>query len=467
MIENLPCGICNQTEFINGVEFESRTYDYADSTFIRSLAFTGSDMISGGHMTVIDDIVSRQRLFREDLHFYFQSPATGGKSALECGPFDPQSPDRETDESWLSPQYHYMELAICYKKLIKTWKQSQLRPGIARAEENTSLNDWVMMKMLESGNRNYDHLIWKGDYGSGDQQLSHFDGLIKKIFNRLNTAATHEETFQFTGLQAGDSIEGLVAGVTINVPFDTDNDTTVANLAADLIAVQDPYGNAVFTIGVAGDTVTVTNNKVASFNRVSLFVTDGTGVDFLCNQANNAGNGTLVYNEVIPVSGRKAPVSIPLTTLTKNNIIDQMEALYLQVNSQNCEIFDYNPTLHISKHAYGLLQAALVDLGVGALSDVFSEFGRKTAPFDFNIHETRYLPNDAMVLMDNGNAFFGTNLLADHNDIKTWVDNDCQQVRMRAEMTGGVGIGNYGEVACNFDGAAWTFLADEPFDSPQ
>lgn len=459
----LPCGVCNQTHVINGVTFEDRTYDVSDSTFVRALAYTQSKTIENGSVTTLEDVKTKRRLYREELIVDFQSEATGGKSAEECGPFDPQDARREVEESWISPQHMYIELSLCYKKLVKSWKQSQLKRGAARSEDDTSMNDWVLQSILKGSNKSIDKLIWQGDYKSADTSIAHHDGFQKKIFNKLGTIEYHTEEWSFSGILAGDHIEGRVGGTDIDIAFSTSNDVTVDDLVTALAALTDNEGVALFTVSnPTAPVVRLVNAKGNTENDAEFYVTDGTGVDYLCNAANTAGAGAVAYTLVTDIQGNVIPIAIPWVTLTKGNILDQLELLYTTVNSTNSDIWDLDPDLHISTHAAGLLNAALTDKGVGALADLYRDFGKKTAPFGFNIVPNNNIANDALILFDSKNAFWGTDLISDMNEVEMWVDKKCQTVDFRLEMKAGVGIGNYGEVACNFDGAGFVYNAAEP-----
>ena len=176
----IPCGTCTKTDLIGGMELETRVYGLEDAKILRALSYVDAKMVN--FMTEMPDVKCRERIYREELRFKFQSKATGGRGAKDCGPFKSAGERRKPTDKYVKSFYVYIETALCYKKLIGTYKQAILKKGATKSETNTGLNDFVMSSMIRDANRQTDQLILLGDYGSADDILSHYDGLLKKVY---------------------------------------------------------------------------------------------------------------------------------------------------------------------------------------------------------------------------------------------------------------------------------------------
>src|SRR5690606_6873479 len=107
--------------------------------------------------------------------------------------FDPHGKIDIVTNKCISTNFLYVETAICYKKLVGSFKQGLLKAGQLFSEENDALNDRVVGEVIKSNARQTDRLIWKGDYKSPVDDITHYDGLIKKTFQAIGAATNHTQ----------------------------------------------------------------------------------------------------------------------------------------------------------------------------------------------------------------------------------------------------------------------------------
>ncbi len=464
----IPQGICEGTVVIQGEQLENRKYSLADATELRALFFADAPTIREGYITMHFDVKagSYKRIYREEFDSEFESSATGGRNFDECGGFVSKGDYSKPTDKYIKGHYLYREYSLCLKQLLGKWKQGILARGANRIEEQTtSLNDWLMEKDIRNANIQIEELIWKGDYKCGVKKLAHFDGIIKKLFQATGASVAHVERWVFSGLASGDVIEGFAGGVPINVPFNTDNATTVADLATALSALDNPYtGSPIYTVtNTPAGTVTITANVAGTPNNVSLAVTDGTGVD-RCYNSLVAGTGTFVYTEVTANVEGDEPIMIPYTVITASNVLSEMEKLYTAVANvdtqkgrgllQNPNMRLFVPTAVLKFYELAVKKIATDTSGI---QGIFTEGMVVGLP---------YLPPNVMIMADPANLHFATDLISDMEDIDVWSEKKEQLIYFRSEMVGGVQIDRFSEVACNFTGAPFSFQPAQPETPP-
>ena len=183
-----PDGNCTDSTMVSNYTLYAKQYDHSDSIILRALSVYGSKMLEGGYITVITNVKDKQPLYRDEINISYKSSANGGRSGTSCGPFDPSGAIDIITDKCIHTFYLYMEVAVCYKSLVGSFMQKMLTPGQSGQEENDALNDRILDEVMKQGARQTDLLIWKGDQGSANDVLTHFDGLIKKTFQRTKRA---------------------------------------------------------------------------------------------------------------------------------------------------------------------------------------------------------------------------------------------------------------------------------------
>lgn len=465
----LPCGETTSKELIGGMELETRVYGLEDAKILRALSYRDAKMIN--YMTQMPNVKCKERLYREELRFQFQSAASGGRGAKDCGPFKSSGEYRKPTDKYVKAFYVYIETSICYKKLIGTFKQSKLKAGAGKSEENTSLNDFVITSMLRDANRQTDQLILMGDYGSADPVLTHYDGLLKLAYQAVAAGgAAAKNTYTFAGIVAGDYIQIRAGGQVLTEAFDTDLATTVDNAVAALAAINGYDGVATYT--VTNPTDPEMGVESSSPNRpvdIEVWVTKNAGFDE-CGAPITAGTGTVAITVDQKVdTANDTPMSIAYQAVTHNNAIDIAASIADELGARNTGVFSDdaldmdNFFIHVSPRVMGTLRIAHTKLtgtgGANKLNEMQSE-----QIFGLNFVEQNTMPDNIFFGSEKANLFFGTDLASDIGEVDVWSDKNCQEVRMRMEARQGVQIDRLRDVLVNFTGLTWTFQTAQPMD---
>lgn len=131
------------------------------------------------------------------------------------------------------------------------------------------------------------------DWGSASDQYAAAESIAQQspsvnsfyIIKRDATVARVSSLVKSDAFTAGDEITGFVNGITINVPFDTDNDTTLGNLAT-AIAATDGIASAVAS---APDTINITADPDYPIE-ISLAVSGGSNTVTFTNTVTTEGH---------------------------------------------------------------------------------------------------------------------------------------------------------------------------------
>ena len=270
-------------------------------------------------------------------------------------------------------------------------------------------------------------------------------------------AVAQVERWVFTGLAAGDHIEGYAGGVKIDITYATSQTATLTALGTFLSTnVLDPFtGDPLYTVAVTGgNTVTITSNRAGTPNAISLAVTNGTGVD-RCHNAKNKGIGSVAYEEVTANKRGDSPILIPYTTITQNNVLAELEKMYVAISSTNPDLLENpNAKLHVSRHVANMINLATKNVsnqirGVQSIIDTSM------------IVAQPYLQGSIMFFGARENLHFGTDLISDLGSIQQWVSIDDQEVRFRAEVMQATQIDNFREIFANLENAPFEFQAPQ------
>lgn len=455
----IPCGTCIGESLVNGDVFVSKTYGLEEAMELRALFYAGAVTIQNGWITVHQNVKAegRARIYRLEYDSSFSSPANGGASHNECAPFKPTGKIKKPTDKYIRGFSLKREQELCYNQFYGTWKQDLMNPGANYTEQNTFMNDWLLEKEIRNANIQIEKLIWNGDYKSADDTITHFDGIVKKLFQAIGaTSVAQVDRFDFSGLTAGDHIEGFVGGVAIDIPFNTDNNTTVGDLVTALTALEDPFtGDALFTVAnTPASRATVTANTAGRPNNIVLKVTDGTGLTN-CYDPNNAGTGTVTYTLVTENEEGDEPITIDYAVITVSNVLSEMEKLYTAISVKDMEngrglLSNPNSRLFVSRHIFNMYNLAVAKIATDT-SGIQGVFTRDVlAPLP-------YLPANVMVFASPENLHFGTDLINDYGDIRIWDNADCETVRFRGKFVAGVQVDRFSEVACNLENAPFSF----------
>lgn len=457
-----PDGNCTDSTMVSNYTLHAKQYDYDDSIILRALSVYGSKMLEGGYITVITNVKDKEPLYRDEINISYKSSANGGRTGTSCGPFDPSGAIDIITDKCIHTFYMYMEVAVCYKSLVGSFMQKMLTPGQLGQEENDVLNDRILDEVMKQGARQTDLLIWKGDQGSANDVLTHFDGLIKKTFQAASSVIYNSLKFTFAGtLGAAEFLEIRFGGQVHSEAFDTDTPTTIANLQAWIAAQTDgTSASPLATVSFNGvDELTITSNFKRYQLEVNIRSTDGTGID--CKDT-----GSVVVTEEVLQAFHvgDAPLLTPYTPITSANVLEELEKIYLKAAIENPTLISQDDFIvHVSPKVWAHLVVASVKM-TGAFTGI-NGTQDNPMPFGMRIVEQPGMEGtDIIFASRTSNLFFGTDLVSDMMSTESWINKDCQEVRMRHETRQGVQIDRYDEVVANLQGAPFAFQAAQPED---
>lgn len=438
-------GKVSSTTTIEGrYQYESKVYPHEDALIIQKATFAQAQILAhqplegevstsaadeqAPFVTFHDNIKAgtKQRLYREEVKSDGWYSEVTGYAADLCG-FVGGSTRREVQiDKFLGAKLVRQEEELCMAKLIGTWKQGLLNAGYFNQEEPVILSDEVIYAMMKENIIGIDRHAWRGDYKSADTRFAHTDGFIKIAVDALATAKQEIFTLTFSGLQAGDSIEGKVAGQVFKVDFDTDTDTTLDALETVLEAYVDGYGNAVFPVAAHAAGVMTVETQSTVRSHIHLTVTDGTGIEQCPDGSVKplvAGNGTVAFAITQEAAGGSAPIGIDKVTITASNVKDRLRELFAAISGTKPELLDadFGANLFVSNNVWNMLELALSDETTAYTG---SPRGLKNQRefMGFNIVKMNYLPANEMFFARPEDLHVGTDLVSDVFEIRTGME---------------------------------------------
>ena len=457
-----PSGNCTKETLVGKYTLYDKEYTIDDSIILRALSVYSAKMLDGGYMTIINNVKDKQPLYRDEIRVRYKSAANGGKEGNQCGPFDPDGGIDLITNKCIHTFFLYVETAICYKQLVGSFQQRLLKAGQLFQEENDSLNDRVIDEIVASNGRQTDRLIWKGDYKSPIDDITHYDGLVKKTFNAMGAAVNHSMQYDFTGTLGGaECIELQYGGQYESFPFDTDTATTIGNVAAYLTALTHPITlQPLLTVAFNGtDQITLVSNFPNLRIEMTIQSTDCDGIT--CSAS---GAVAIVETELVAYEVSDAPLTIPYVPVTTSNVLKQMELIYMKAAGEHPDLSIQNDFfIHVAPKVWAALKAASMNL-TGAFNGV-NGMNENPKPFGLRVVEQPGLVGcDVIFASRTSNLFFGTDLESDMDNTQIWIDRDCQEVRMRHESRQGVQIDRFVDTVSNLEGAPFVFQAPQTED---
>lgn len=460
-----PTGICTKTHILGNYAMYDKTYTVEDSILLRALSVYSAKMLDGNYMTIIPNVKDKVPLYRDEFDMRYKSPANGGRGRDECGEFDNEGSVNIITNKCLHVFYMYMEASICYKKLIGSYQQSLLRPGAGNTEENTALNDRVLDSMVRVSQKTIDRLIFHGDYKSHNDELSHFDGLIKKIYQAIGQGENQTYKVCFTkDMVDGDCLVGHFGGHEFEIQFNTDKETTISDFLAFLSGLQHTITcQPILTASYDGDcTVTVVSNYDMMKMQMTIDIKKCEETVTGCCIKDEKGEGCVTIKETVYYRFVDKPIVCPNVPISAGNVIQELTKLYLKAAAENPDLMKEDDFyIHVSSHVFACLQVAQMQL-TGAFMGINGMPNMNPNPYGLKIVEQPGLERSFMIGTRTSNIFFGTDLMSDMMNTDQWVDKDCQQVKFRHEIMAGVQIDRFSETVSNLDCMTLKFKPAQP-----
>jgi len=218
--------------------------------------------------------------------------------------------------------------------------------------------------------------------------------------------------------------------------------------------------------------------SVVSESETKICVTSECGVpisirfDFYSDSDHcSSGNGRMCKKVKQKFVKCDKPISIPYTTITKDNVLDEICKLVEAIESADCgedteNLFDApDGYLHVSSKVYAAAQLAQT-----RLQGQFVGVGSAPAPVVFGLRLIKQpkLKGSTMIYAETSNLHFGTNLMSDMNSSNAmiWVDKKCETVCIRLGTWQGIQIDKFCRIATNLCGLPDNFCADQPEGQP-
>lgn len=467
-------GRCTETHTIEGrYKFEDKVYPYEDAVMIQKATFAQTQILAHNRLegevstSAADDQApfvtfhtgikagTKVRLYRDEIVSNGWYSEINGYGAEQCG-FVGQSTRREVQiDKFIGAKKVRQEEELCMSKMIGTWKQGLMGAGALREGEEVFLSDEILYAMIKESMIGIDRHAWRGDYGSADSRYMHTDGFIKIAVDATATAKAAIVTHAFTGLQAGDSIEGMVGGQSFKVDFDTDTNTTLDALVTELESYEDIYGNAIFPTVAHNNAglLTVTGQKAQQY-QLKFVITDGNGFD-LCPDGSltpkAAGNATVTTTVTQEAAGGNEPISIDLVAITSSNVKDRLRELYSAISSTKPELLDpdFGGTLFVANNVWNMLELAL---SVETVAYTGSPAGLKNQRqfMGFNIVKMNYLPPNEMFYARAADLHVATDLVNDVTEIMQGYDPKCGTAWFKNAFSLGFQISETANIAGTF-----------------
>lgn len=355
----------------DGFAFQSKTYDREDAELIERAGFARAQVFAS---TPLAGSVDQGG---EDAAPQIATPKMGLKPGMQYTVYAEEYTSEWQGEldGWLSNSCIFAPKAIkrvietertlcvkkvhqatdlCYKELLETRLQDRLLAGSKGEDDTDFLNQVVLDTFIETNHINIDRHAFQGDYGAADNAISKVDGWVKQLVQATGTSQGQIIDYVFTGDLTGLTIMGQVGGDTFFVPFDTDADTTIINLVAQLNTYYERRkGRKLFkTVAVGGTSRTVRVTAWEGYSIV-LDMVIGTGADgfYRCPsehilKANTPpSDPSAIYmtaTEIQAAVAALSPISVDLVSVRADNVMQLFDDFYDAINNTDSSMLQPN-----------------------------------------------------------------------------------------------------------------------------
>lgn len=466
-------GKCSGTDTVKGFQFENKVYPIEDAIKIMRDTFMQTQILShqnidgevsigfdpqGGYVTFHEGIKAgtKVRLYRDEFLSKGWYSEVDGYCAETCG-FIGGSIRREVQiDKFICTKKVRQEEEVCIEEVINSWQQGRLGLGALRGQEDIFLSDEIMYAMIKQNIIGIDRHAWRGDYGSSDYRYKDVDGYIKIAVDAMTSDLPAIMRHTFSGMVAGDHIEGLIGGKLFDVPFNTDIATTLGDFETELESHTDALGKAIFpTVTVNGGSSYIeVTGQVAEQYDLKFAITDGSGIQ-LCEggviEAVVAGTGTVVNQVIQAAKGGNAPIGIDLVNIVPGNVLDRIKELQKQIAAKKPQIKDeaFGANLFVSPNVFEALQMALLEQ-TEQYTGTCGPMPGCTTVLGFNVVKMNYLPMNEMFYARPDDLHMGTDLLGDVDEIRQGFDPKCGTGWFKQAFSLGFQISETGNVAGTF-----------------
>jgi len=451
--------------------FECGSYTIEDSRKLRARMTLLSDTLSGSinGANYVNQIITPEdkvRMYSENYErvAVFKAPQDT-RGLHDCGPFQPQKlKPRYVEDRFLHMYPLEMELAFCLPKFFPTWKKNMAtNSGFRNRWRNPGFLPWLTNEVvMNNAQLQLDYLLMRGDYGSPIKYLSQFDGIVKKIYNYSVTYIPEVVQINVPAMGAGDIMHLAVGGQTTDIAFDTDQATTVGNIVAWLNTLLDQVSNEpYYSITTnSNDTIWVSEKDRGWGVYVQAYVdqnatyswqsTDESCVAGLAEIAQTAGN-------------RHSPIKDDWGPITKDNIWDWMCEFFYMALGYFDEMSGPDPDQIVVFVSEQFIR--MKDLAVTNMTRAF----RGVDEIRNKILGIQFIPNKRLKGSEYfatwaGNLQYATDLVSDFGTVRTWFNEDCEELRMKMRGKAGVDILYPGEFITNIPCLQYNFQPIAPKD---
>lgn len=419
--------------------------------------------------------------------FKTQSRGGGGISKYDCAT-DYQIPEMIRHDKLGYTELCYVHYKGCPKKLINTELQEMVFKNNAFSDAydtNNSLSDALLMAARNTVSETVQYVDIIGVFGSADEKANQYDGILAQAYWAYTSYAyfhTIEYTVDETELITGTYVHAKYAGLTIDIQFDStqdsDPDLNRYKTRAEVYAALVNWLNNEVTTASGRKYVDATyiNNKIIVASKwteatvnLQFFVDSNETVESWASCEKYTGVSANTLQGAMPIDER--PILVEYKKYTEDNIIKELprdiHAAQMEIDTtlmepgQNLALYidsylwkTYRNALKIKDQdatAYDLSQ----DFEVYEL-DALSQHGGTGIWFLTVASSNRSLRNIAHLIdierPNRDDIFIG------------FIDNTCREIALLYEILHGVMVKDFRLFASNLLNSPFARNLKEPYE---
>lgn len=355
---------------------------------------------------------------------------------------------------------------ICPKQLLETVKRKEMLPGFQGSFKDSGfLDNIVINAMLEANHRNTDRHAFQGDYGSDDNRVKHMDGFLKILSQAYNVSQGQGVQYKFVGDYTNAYIVGLSGGQSFELSFDTDLDVTLGKLADYLRAklenfTMKPLFKKVEYRGTGILYVEAWEGRMVELN----FAVSSEAGAAVKTCANGAIESCKPADQSLYVSAtetqesvtRLSPIGVPVRAVNKHNVEEILDDWYETVNQVDPEQLEdgFGLNLLVARNIYNAWQAKFRKIRQARMEDGGISVREKDIPTFYQgfirMIPINALPKNFFMAARPQDLLVGTDLSTDPGTFRTWIDDDCQDIKYQGGLTLGFQVMRVDKVSGTF-----------------
>ncbi len=446
LLETIKAGCnCDKTGLeINGEMVEARRYALDMVALSRLYVIKQSELVSGGWVTVKDNVIDGVKYKRDRWNLIAKSKATGGLSKRQCG-FDASVLERRVMEKVCETTRIYTHHEHCPNATIGTELQDIVFGPNGTEDPSGGLNksDQIINAVLEAQIKALTKSLPLGINKGNDPVSAHFDGVLAQLVRQQ--AATYYHTIRYDFADFDDEVEALFVKHGGNQSTLTSIDAFVDWVAG----LKDYNGNLLYTVFYAsgGTAVEIISNVAGYSIAVQVVVAaSGATIDWTC--AEEFGFTTL-QNRMPFV---QEPLVLPNTTIDSTNFISYFMNVKKLWSKYLDPDVDYSSTpTYIAIDPFIIQNdatAALLEFNKQALGFQLKNSGLDQFPWTF-VPVDAFKNTGLFFITVKGNIELLTNTMTPGDGLKLGVTEKCDTAWAKTDMLANAVVLDFGVIGSN------------------